>query len=412
MASASSLFQSAFKCMPTPAFIVNKMSGEIMECNNAFHSLFAHANAESPENWQQLSHTTTTIEQWQNLASKASDNKNLRIEDTIKLGDDSLTMEMELQPIDTLYLLICLYSKEHIDLAVAENHLLNFVLSESTCGFWVWDIATDYVECSQPLCEVIGCDINDSPKSTEEWHQFVHPDDRAELKSIVDQHIAENSNGYEACYRIINADNKAIWVKERGCAYLRDSSNNIIKSAGFIENIQVQKELENHLRKQATFDELTGLLTYAAAMTHLNKQLELAKRQYTQLSMMKIIISTNQSENLDSLSQEDKNTIIKTTSECLYNAIRNSDILARLSSGQLLLLLPNTNMQNAQNLLVRLSKTVAEQEVHLASNQDKLTIRAGIATFPEDGENIEELLENANIALTTCLTQKVNVTEF
>ncbi|TBR43563.1 diguanylate cyclase [Marinomonas agarivorans] len=413
MASAPSFFQSAFSNMPTPAFIVSKATGEIMECNNAFHNLFDHTSYEVPANWQGLSQTSSTLEQWQHLIDNLDADKKLHIEDHIKFGQDTLDMDLELQSIDEAHILVCLYSKEHIDLAIAENHLLKFVLSESTCGFWVWEVKTDYIECSQPLCELLDCSLTDSPKSTEAWYAFVHPDDQAALKNIVDQHIAENSKNYEASYRIINSKKQSIWVKERGFAYSRDSNNNIIKSAGFIENINAQKELEEHLRRQATFDEITGLLTYAAAMTHFNKQLELAKRQYTQLSIMKIIMGTDQSENLDTFSQEDKNAIVKTTSEHLYNAIRNSDILARLSSGQLLLLLPNTNMQNAQNLLVRLTKTIEEQKLMLSDGATcHLAIRAGVATFPEDGENIEELLENANIALSTCLPQTLNVTEF
>jgi len=412
MSLGKNFFQSVFKRMSTPAFVIHKDTGEIIEHNNTFNDLFIHSSHDTPNNWLQLSPTTKSLEQWQVLNKKVPVDKNLRVQENLALGKNDVQTDLELQRVDDQYLLVCLYSNEHIDIAIAENNLFKFALSESASGLWVWDVITDYVECSQSLCDLLGCSPEDSPKSTDSWHELVHPDDSKELRSIVTQHIEEGSKSYEASYRIIKANDESCWVKERGCAYAWNSNSKIIKSVGFIEDISVQKELENHLRKQATFDELTGLLTHAAAMTHFNKQLELAKRQYTQLTMMKINLGSDGNLNLETLSQHDKDIAVKKISESLYNTIRNSDILARVASGQLLLLLPNTNMSNAQNLLIRLAEKIEKLEVELEQgSKHNLSICAGVSTFPEDGETIEELSESANLALEACLIQKANVVE-
>ncbi len=69
-------------------------------------------------------------------------------------------------------------------------------------------------------------------------------------------------------------------------------------------------------------------------------------------------------------------------------------------------------MSNAQNLLTRLAKKIEDLDVELEhGSEHNLSICAGVSTFPEDGETIEELSESANLALEACLIQKANVVE-
>lgn len=413
MSLGKGLFQAVFKHMPTPAFVINKDSADIIEHNNTFSDLFiSSASPIIPENWLQLSPNTHSIEQWQSLTEKAQSGK-LRVQEHLSMGEKTLQANLELQNIDEEHLLVCIYSDVHIDIAIAENKLLQFALSESASGLWVRDSVADHIECSASLCDLLGYSLENSPRTIADWHKMVHPDDSEKLKVVVEQHIEEGTKSYEHCYRIIKqGDEACYWVKERGFAYAWDCNSRIIQSVGFIEDISAQKELEDHLRKMATFDELTGLLTHAAAMTHFNKQLELAKRQYTQLTMMKINLGADDNLDLETLSQADKHTAIKKISENIYNTIRNSDILARVASGQLLLLLPNTSMVNAKSLLARLAEKIENLEVQLEQgSKHKLSICAGVATFPADGENIEELSESANLALDACMIMEANTVE-
>ena len=156
--------------------------------------------------------------------------------------------------------------------------------------------------------------------------------------------------------------------------------------------------MEEHLRSQATFDELTGLLNRGAALTHFTKQLGLARRQYTPLTMAKIDLDARGL--LADMPLEKRNTAIHTTARFIYKKIREADILARVAQDKLLLLLPNTSLRDAQKLIKGfLNPSEEEQKVLEFSDASHLNLCVGLATFPEDGETIEELAQSANSAV-------------
>ncbi len=82
MSLGKSFFQSIFKQMSTPAFVVHKDSGDIIEHNNTFNDLFTHSSHNMPQNWLQLSPTTKSIEQWQTLNNKVEIGKTLRVQES------------------------------------------------------------------------------------------------------------------------------------------------------------------------------------------------------------------------------------------------------------------------------------------------------------------------------------------
>lgn len=398
MSVSNHVFKNAFKLTPTPAFVLDKISGEILEHNQNFADIFTKQDSIQPTNWLELSLSTQNINQWQAFSDAMQKQQSSPCHEVLRLGDKQIKVELHFKNLDEEHFLVSLYSGEHLDIASNENSLLKLALSESSSGIWVWDIASDAVECSQSLCDLIGCSMQSSPKSTATWHCLVHPEDLANLKQIVESHIAQATKSYEASYRILQGNGNYLWVKERGLTYAVNSDHTIAKTVGFIEDISSQKKLEQHLRRQATFDDLTGLLTHSAATTHFNKQLGLAKRQYTPLTMVKI--NLNADGVLSQMIYEEKNQIIKLAAKDLHGNIREGDILARVASDKLLLLLPNTNVRDAKHLLDDVINSIHNLNfIKKDGQQHSLAICAGIATFPEDGESVEELEESANNAV-------------
>ena len=88
--------------------------------------------------------------------------------------------------------------------------------------------------------------------------------------------------------------------------------------------------------------------------------------------------------------------VLKAVGEHLHGSIRDVDCVGRYGGEEFILLLPETDKDAARRLSERLRKGIA------AMNTDDLpntTISMGIATFPEDGTNADELLLRADAAL-------------
>ncbi|MDB4837157.1 sensor domain-containing diguanylate cyclase [Marinomonas sp.] len=391
------IFESAFKSMPTPAFIIESNTGKILSHNKNFATLFDNFHATPASTWDALCDDDNTEKNWLHLQANIKSGQILRCQSFIKVGEKRINMQLEFQPLENS-VLVCVYSTDHMGIATAENTLLKFALAESSAGLWLWETDSNVISCSKAIATLLDCPSSNTPKSTIEWHQRVHPDDLPRLDQIVREHIDHKQDYYEIEYRFLKEDQTYMWVKEKGKTYSKSTDGSIQKIVGFIVDISHQKALEEHLRNQATLDELTGLLTRTSAITHFKKQLGLAKRQYTPLTMAKIHLDAN--DQLAALSMEDRNIAIQTSARYLFKKMRESDILARVESDKLLLLLPNTSVKDAVNRLNQMINPTEEEHITLTQgNVDPMNFCVGIATFPEDGETIEELAESANDAV-------------
>ncbi|SBS36604.1 Diguanylate cyclase DosC [Marinomonas spartinae] len=397
MSAVNNPFELAFINMPTPAFIIESKTGKLNAVNHSFAMLFENFNAAPGDSWVELSEEAKSVEDWLNLCQQIQNGDIDRCESLLNIGTKQINTQLEFHYMGE-YVLACVYDTDHMDLADAENTLLKFALTESSAGLWIWETDSDLISCSASIALLLGCSREQTPKSTREWHQMVHPDDVERLNNTVTEHVIHHQNYYECEYRIRKADGEYIWVKERGRTYTKRPDSSIKKIIGFVEDISPQKALEAHLRTQATFDELTGLLNRGAAKTHFRKQLGLAKRQYTPLTMAKIHLDAH--NRLADLPMEIRNLRIQTLARHIYKKIREADVLARVEPDKLLLLLPNTSVKDAMQLLNHIiHPTDKEKALLLEGKADPLDYCFGIAAFPEDGEDIEELAQSANDAL-------------
>lgn len=399
-------FPTAFHHMPTPAFVAEVSSGDIVAANASLEHLYLNVGAARQNTWSSLVNDASS--QLSEIVTKVQRGEVERISARLEVGDRTLSAEISIIELDDQHILGYISHTEHLDFSVAENTLLKFALTESSAGIWMWEIEGDTISCSQSIASLLGCSLEETPHSAEGWHDRVHNDDLPKMMRTIQEHIKHKQRYYEAEYRIRRGNDEYIWVRERGRTYSQDASGNVAKIIGFIEDISPQKALEEHLRSQATFDELTGLLNRGAALTHFTKQLGLARRQYTPLTMAKIDLDARGL--LADMPLEQRNTAIHTSARFIYKKIREADILARVAQDKLLLLLPNTSLKDAQKLINSFLKPSQEElKVLEFSDASHLNLCVGLATFPEDGETIEELAQSANSAVEKGRTSGVAI---
>jgi diguanylate cyclase (GGDEF)-like protein len=86
----------------------------------------------------------------------------------------------------------------------------------------------------------------------------------------------------------------------------------------------------------------------------------------------------------------------------VFNRIlRESDILARFGGDEFTVLMPDTPWKEAMEMTDRVRKTLGEHDIlgRYQGPVKKLTMSAGVASFPEHGEDVKKLKEMADQAL-------------
>jgi diguanylate cyclase (GGDEF)-like protein len=90
--------------------------------------------------------------------------------------------------------------------------------------------------------------------------------------------------------------------------------------------------------------------------------------------------------------------VLRKIGAILRNSFRESDTAGRYGGEEFVVILPETNIEAAQRKLESLRHLVASTPVVLGARGEKVqvTISAGLASFPHDGEDAAELFALAD----------------
>lgn len=146
------------------------------------------------------------------------------------------------------------------------------------------------------------------------------------------------------------------------------------------------------LKKRGEFDEETQLCSQAYFERRLAQELRRAERYCEFLSLVLIDVSSVLVEQ----SSQRKAKVLKSMGGLIGESIRATDILASLGKNRLALMLTETPKEGAFCLAERLSEMISSTTLpeELSAFQGE-TINIGIASFPEDGNDQEDLLQVA-----------------
>jgi diguanylate cyclase (GGDEF)-like protein len=89
--------------------------------------------------------------------------------------------------------------------------------------------------------------------------------------------------------------------------------------------------------------------------------------------------------------------ILRQISALLRDSIRQSDTVGRYGGEEFVVILPETDIEAAQCKLESLRELVARTPIVLSTREQvHVTISAGLASFPQDGEDAAELFALAD----------------
>ena len=91
------------------------------------------------------------------------------------------------------------------------------------------------------------------------------------------------------------------------------------------------------------------------------------------------------------LPNENFEDVISVAEECVRARLRDDDRAGRLDRSTLIMGLPGTSLQEAKSLAFRLMGDFGLGAAHLRPT----TWRTGVATFPQDGVRVQELIDAA-----------------
>ncbi|WP_017526290.1 putative bifunctional diguanylate cyclase/phosphodiesterase [Pseudomonas fluorescens] len=149
---------------------------------------------------------------------------------------------------------------------------------------------------------------------------------------------------------------------------------------------------ERQLAHNALHDPLTGLPNRALAMERLGSAIS-ARRPVV---LLYLGIENYRAIN-EGFGPEGVEIMMREASRCLCMSLLASDTAARITGSEFLLLLENTEVDRAVARADRLYALLTEPQ-HIGHDELRHEVSIGIAAYPADGQQVEELISRAAIA--------------
>ncbi|MBI4160984.1 MAG: diguanylate cyclase [Acidobacteria bacterium] len=162
----------------------------------------------------------------------------------------------------------------------------------------------------------------------------------------------------------------------------------------------IELQLFEETRACVYRDELTGLCNYRYFREHLGRELHRGGRSGRPVSLVMIDLDHFKVYN-DQNGHEAGNRVLVATAALLSESLRTPDVPARYGGEEFALILPDTTKTDAEKVAERVRGRIeAHPYVGRERQPDgKITASLGLATFPADASEPEDLVRRADSAL-------------
>ncbi len=252
---------------------------------------------------------------------------------------------------------------------------------------------------------VIGVDPEEDEAERSHFGDEIFPDD--ELPLVLEGRIPD--------VNILFADVFGVWVT--GLAPIRDAEGQVVAAVvadlpavegpageslgsdarqSFASMLQTAAVRLSRAEIDAITDALTGLYNHRYLHERLSEELERAREQHSPLSLLFCDLDHFKDYN-DRNGHSAGDAALREVAHIIEQSVRTIDIAARYGGEEFVVALVETGREDAVTVAERIRARL--EKTDLQAGGVHLTVSIGVATFPEDAERREELLDKADWAM-------------
>lgn len=243
------------------------------------------------------------------------------------------------------------------------------------------------------------------------YTEIVHPDDVALARYAFHERRtgARATNNFEIRVRRKDEDGRpghfevtAVSVELSSMGIYRGLDKNLDKeyvgTYGVARDVTERKEAERLISYQAYHDLLTGLPNRSLLADHFELALAQAKRSEGHAALMFIDLNRFKMVN-DTLGHAVGDDLLRAVAARFRECVRAGDTLARIGGDEFVLLLPRViDRQEIETVAEKLIDQLRDP-IDLNAEEVFVSASVGIALFPDDGEELGQLMRKADIAM-------------
>lgn len=167
---------------------------------------------------------------------------------------------------------------------------------------------------------------------------------------------------------------------------------------GIHSDITNLKAAENALRYRADYDLLTGLLNRSKIMEHLQNVMIRSMREDTSVALLFIDLDRFKNIN-DTLGHTFGDELLKQAGLRIQQVTRESDFCARMGGDEFCVLLPDIKKSRSCTFVAQKINKALSEPFKINSNDVFISASIGISLYPQDTDDAQTLLQQADMAM-------------
>ncbi len=165
-----------------------------------------------------------------------------------------------------------------------------------------------------------------------------------------------------------------------------------------LANIDDRKRMQDDMHRKAMHDQLTGLPNRAMFLESLDRAVRKARRRQGRFSVLFVDLDHFKEVN-DTLGHSAGDQLLQSVGERLTSAVRQSDLVARMGGDEFVVLIEEHRGLEEVMVVAQKILSFLDRPVLLDWREVQVSASVGIASFPDDGEDLETLVKHADAAM-------------
>ena len=274
----------------------------------------------------------------------------------------------------------------------------SFALEGGGDCVWDWNLQNNEVSLSKGGKAMFGFADDEIGNNMSEWNARVHPEDVSRLLQQIGEFFHLKQDKFVAEYRVRCKDDSWKWVLTRGMVSHRDEKGRVLRMIGTHTDLTERKLAEETIQRQAHYDALTQLPNRRLFRDRLEQTIRTARRDHGSFVLMLIDLDHFKEVN-DTLGHDAGDFLLVDAAQRLLHCVRESDTVARMGGDEFVVILPDiddtTSIERiAQKIIDKLASPFL-----LGEEKAFISASIGITLYPNDADNMETLMKNADQAM-------------
>ncbi|MCC6070525.1 EAL domain-containing protein [Massilia sp. GCM10020059] len=266
------------------------------------------------------------------------------------------------------------------------------MFEEAPMGIALIDSATgEFKDINPRYAQITGRSFDEVLRGS--WADFVHPDDAECVAALA----ANGTAGLKMTTRLVRPDGSVVWI-DMSVAAIETESHGHPHHLCMIEDVTEKKKSEALIWQQANFDSLTQLPN--RRMFHDRLEIEIAKSRREGLRTAILFIDLDHFKEVnDTLGHHQGDVLLVEASERIRACVRVTDTVARLGGDEFTVILSGLDESARSDLIAAKILDAMQAPFELGQEQAFVSASIGITLFPDDADDVDDLLKHADQAM-------------